>query len=162
MVSSYERESNENISGNEVYYTNALMFLVKNILCKNVHCQKGFNLIPFSYKPARSELDFKLESDPRPSIDTQPSTLNTQHSKLNTQNSKLNGKEWRINTQNSKLNGKEWRINSKSAHPPILSLNLSRTPSPITHRPHPSSNLLNTHHRSREKRECLKYSRTFT
>ena len=31
-------------------YTNPLILLVKNMLCGKLHCQKGFNLNPFSYK----------------------------------------------------------------------------------------------------------------
>ena len=43
-----KRELNENPSGNELYYTNYL--IAKNMLCSQLHCQKGFNLILFSYK----------------------------------------------------------------------------------------------------------------
>ena len=45
-----KREVNQNVSGDEVYYTNSLISLVKNMLCSRLHCQKGFNLIPFLYK----------------------------------------------------------------------------------------------------------------
>ena len=45
-----ERESNQKLSGNEVYYTNSLILLVENVLCSKLHCQKGLNLILFSYK----------------------------------------------------------------------------------------------------------------
>jgi len=45
-----KRDLNQNFSGNEVYYTNSLILLVKNMLFSKLHCQKGFNLNPFSYK----------------------------------------------------------------------------------------------------------------
>jgi len=38
------------LSGNEVYYTNALLLLIKNMLCSKLHCQKGFELKLFLYK----------------------------------------------------------------------------------------------------------------
>jgi hypothetical protein len=41
-----------NLSGGEVCYTNSLILLVKNILCSNLHCQKDFGLLLFSYKTA--------------------------------------------------------------------------------------------------------------
>ena len=31
---------NQNLSGNEVYYTNSVIVLVKSILCSKVHCHK--------------------------------------------------------------------------------------------------------------------------
>jgi hypothetical protein len=37
-------------SGNEVYYTNSLTFLIKMMLCSNLHCQKFSKLKVFSYK----------------------------------------------------------------------------------------------------------------
>ena len=41
----------QNLSGDEIYYTSCLILLVKNMLCSsNIHCMKGFNLILFSYK----------------------------------------------------------------------------------------------------------------
>jgi hypothetical protein len=43
-------ELNQTLSGNEVCSTNSLILLVKNMLYSNLHCQKGFNLILFSYK----------------------------------------------------------------------------------------------------------------
>ena len=43
-------------SGNEVYYTNSSMLLVKNMLCGKFCCHKGSNLILFSYK-IRAELN---------------------------------------------------------------------------------------------------------
>jgi len=43
-------ESNQNLSGNEIYYTNSLISLVKNLLCGQLHCQKGSHLIPLSCK----------------------------------------------------------------------------------------------------------------
>ena len=33
-----------------IYCTNSLILLVKKMLCSELYCQKGFNLIPFSYK----------------------------------------------------------------------------------------------------------------
>jgi len=47
-------ELDQNLSGNEVYYT-ACSFLVifKNSCCK-LHCQKGFNLFLFAYKSLAS------------------------------------------------------------------------------------------------------------
>ena len=41
-----KRESNQNLSGNEVYNTNSSM-LLKNMLCSKLDCQKVFNLIIF-------------------------------------------------------------------------------------------------------------------
>ena len=37
-------------SVNEVYYTNALILLIKTMLCSKLHCQKGFKLKLFFYK----------------------------------------------------------------------------------------------------------------
>ena len=48
-----ERVLYQNLSGNEVYYINSLILLVKNVLCSNLRYQKGFNLIAFSYKPVK-------------------------------------------------------------------------------------------------------------
>ena len=45
-----KNESNQNLSGNEVYHTNSLILLVQNMLCSKLHCQKGCNLIRFSYE----------------------------------------------------------------------------------------------------------------
>ena len=45
-----KRDLNSNLSGNQVYYTNSLLLLVKNMLCSKLYRQKGFNLNPFSYK----------------------------------------------------------------------------------------------------------------
>ena len=36
--------------GSEVYHTNSLILLVKNMLCSKLHCQKGYNLNTFSNK----------------------------------------------------------------------------------------------------------------
>ena len=52
-----KRESNSNLSGNELYYTNCSILLVKNMLCRELHCQKGFNLILFSYSTVMSARD---------------------------------------------------------------------------------------------------------
>jgi hypothetical protein len=38
------------LSGNEVYYTNSLILLVKDMLCSQPRCQKVLNSIPLSYK----------------------------------------------------------------------------------------------------------------
>ena len=45
-----KRGSNENLSGDEVYYTISLILLVKNMPCSKPRCQKGFDLIAFQYK----------------------------------------------------------------------------------------------------------------
>ena len=37
-------------SGNEVYYTNYLILLIKMMLCSKLHCQKFFKLKIFSHK----------------------------------------------------------------------------------------------------------------
>ena len=44
-----KRGLNQNLSGDEVYYTNSLIWVVENMLCGKLHCQKGFDLILFSY-----------------------------------------------------------------------------------------------------------------
>jgi len=59
-----KRELNLNLSGNEVYYTNSLILLVKNMLCSKLHYQKGFNLNPFSYKIVRSRVIPKFQCLP--------------------------------------------------------------------------------------------------
>ena len=46
----YETKIKFNLFGNEVYYTNSLTLLVKNMLCSKVRCQKAFNLILISYE----------------------------------------------------------------------------------------------------------------
>ena len=48
-----KREIYLNLSGNEVYYRNSLILPVKNMLCSELHRQKGFNLILFSYMSGR-------------------------------------------------------------------------------------------------------------
>ena len=50
-----KRESDSNLSGNEGCYTNSLISLVKNMLRGQLHCQKGFDLIVFSYKMSPSD-----------------------------------------------------------------------------------------------------------
>ena len=40
-----KRESNQHLSGNAVYYTNSFILLVKNMLCGQLHYQKGFNFL---------------------------------------------------------------------------------------------------------------------
>ena len=42
-----KRESNQNFLGNEVYYTNCLILLVKSMLCSKLHCQKALIKFPF-------------------------------------------------------------------------------------------------------------------
>ena len=43
----HENELSQDLSGNEVDYTNSLKLLAKNMLCCELHCQKG--LIVFSF-----------------------------------------------------------------------------------------------------------------
>ena len=50
-----ERELNQNLSGNDVHYTN-LIRLVKNMLCSELHCQKGFDSTPFHTKAEVTQL----------------------------------------------------------------------------------------------------------
>ena len=45
-----KRESNQDLSGNEVHYTNSLTLLVKNMLRGKRHYQKEFDSIAFSYE----------------------------------------------------------------------------------------------------------------
>ena len=52
-----KRELNYRLSGNEGYNANSLILLVKNMLCSKPHCQKGFNVIIFSYKPCLCWVD---------------------------------------------------------------------------------------------------------
>ena len=52
-----KRELNQDLSGKEVCETNYPIFLVKNMLCSELHCQKGFKLIPFSYKIQAADYD---------------------------------------------------------------------------------------------------------
>ena len=42
------------LSGSEVHYTNLSISLVKNMLCSELHSQKAFYLIIFSYKMSHS------------------------------------------------------------------------------------------------------------
>ena len=46
----HEKRIRLKLSGNEVYCTNAVTLLVKEMLCSKLHYQKGFNLILFSYE----------------------------------------------------------------------------------------------------------------
>ena len=48
-----EKKSNENISCNEVYYTACSLLVILKNSCSKVHCQKGFNLIFYSYEIRR-------------------------------------------------------------------------------------------------------------
>ena len=50
MCCGVEKRIKSNVSGNEVYDTNSLMLLFTHMLCRKLHCQKGFNLVPFSHK----------------------------------------------------------------------------------------------------------------
>ena len=45
---SMKRILDQKRSGNEVYFTNSSILLVKNMLCSNLHCRKGFDLIILS------------------------------------------------------------------------------------------------------------------
>jgi hypothetical protein len=45
-----KREADLNLSGNEVYYRDGLILLVKNMLCSKLYGQRGFNLMLFSYE----------------------------------------------------------------------------------------------------------------
>ena len=45
-----KRVSTENPFGNEVYYTNSLILLSKNMLCSKLHRQKDLNSVLFSYE----------------------------------------------------------------------------------------------------------------
>jgi len=44
------RKFNQNLSGNQVYYTACSLLSIFKISYSQLHCQKGFNLILFSYK----------------------------------------------------------------------------------------------------------------
>ena len=46
----HEKKIQFNLSGNEVFYTNYFILLVKNTLCRKLQCQKGFNSILISYE----------------------------------------------------------------------------------------------------------------
>jgi hypothetical protein len=43
--SDLKREHNSNLSGDDFYYKDYLVSLVKNMLCSQLHRQKGFDLI---------------------------------------------------------------------------------------------------------------------
>ena len=47
-----KRESIQNPFGNEVYCTACSLLVISESSCGKLHRQKGFNLIPFSYKIA--------------------------------------------------------------------------------------------------------------
>ena len=49
-----KRELNLKLSCNELDHTNPLILQVTNMQCGKLHCQKGFNLIIFSYKTVHS------------------------------------------------------------------------------------------------------------
>ena len=51
--SSMKRELYENSPGNQVDHTNSFILQVENMPCTKLHCQKGFNLIIFSYEIGR-------------------------------------------------------------------------------------------------------------
>jgi len=69
-----KRGLKENLSGNEVYYTNSSISLVNNMLCSKLPCQKGFNLLLFSCK--NSELLWENPSPTRP-VHVRPGVLKT-------------------------------------------------------------------------------------
>ena len=46
----YKKGIKFKLAGNQVYYTNPLILLVKNLLCRKIHCQKVLIFIPFSYE----------------------------------------------------------------------------------------------------------------
>ena len=48
-----KRELNLNFSGNEVYYTAFSLPVILKNSCSKLHCQKGFDLVPFSYQGVR-------------------------------------------------------------------------------------------------------------
>jgi len=52
-------------SGNEVYYTNSLVLLVKNMQCSELRCQKGFDLIPFHIRSFQAEKPCVMFTDVR-------------------------------------------------------------------------------------------------
>jgi hypothetical protein len=45
-----ERELNSNLSGNEFYFKACSLLVMLKNSCSKLHCQKGFDLVPFSYK----------------------------------------------------------------------------------------------------------------
>ena len=48
-----DKSFNPKLSGNEVYRTNALLLLIKIMLCSKLHCQKGLNRNSFPITPPR-------------------------------------------------------------------------------------------------------------
>ena len=46
----YEKRTRSNLLANEVYHTNSLTLLVKNMLCSKLYCYKGLHLFLFSYQ----------------------------------------------------------------------------------------------------------------
>ena len=49
LSSDMKSELSSNLSGNEVYHTNSLICLLKNMLCGNLDCWKGFGSITVGY-----------------------------------------------------------------------------------------------------------------
>ena len=49
-----KRELNQNVSGNEVQYTNSSIFTLTNMPCSKLHCQKVVTRFPFNMKPGTS------------------------------------------------------------------------------------------------------------
>jgi hypothetical protein len=47
---SYEKGFELKLSGDEVYYTACSLLVVLKNSCGKLHCEKGFNLIPFSFE----------------------------------------------------------------------------------------------------------------
>ena len=50
VVNSYKESFNLELSGNEVYYTNALLLLIKIMLCSKLHCPKVLDCTSFSMR----------------------------------------------------------------------------------------------------------------
>ena len=65
---------NQNLSGNEVYYTAYSLLVILKNFCSTLHCQKVFDLIPFSYKIWGARL--KGNADRDHAAEDQPTTIN--------------------------------------------------------------------------------------
>ena len=57
---SHERGIKWKSFSNEVHHTNSSILLLKNMLCSNLDCQKGFDAISFSYEIWRWPVEFCL------------------------------------------------------------------------------------------------------
>ena len=51
------------LSGNEVYCMNALILLMKIMLCSKLHCQKVFKLKLFSYNKGGAVRELRLAEE---------------------------------------------------------------------------------------------------